>query len=134
MATEFKRATMGDVPTTALPNTSNANSDLYTVPANCDTVVIGLLLTNISAGAIIADVLIEGQSGQGDDVFLLKNADIPYGSALEVISGKVVLANTRYGKNLFCTVVRSRNIVGCQFHPERSGQVGLKILENFLQI
>ena len=97
MATEFKRATMGDVPTTALPNTSNANSDLYTVPANCDTVVIGLLLTNISAGAIVADVLIEGQSGQGDDVYLLKNADIPYGSALEVISGKVVLANTGSG-------------------------------------
>tara|TARA_R110002020_G_C15886673_1_gene739686 strand:- start:35 stop:406 length:372 start_codon:yes stop_codon:yes gene_type:complete len=97
MATEFKRATMGDVPTTALPNTSNANSDLYTVPANCDTVVIGLLLTNISAGAVIADVLIEGQSGQGDDVFLLKNADIPYGAALEVITGKIVLANTGSG-------------------------------------
>ena len=97
MATEFKRATMGDVPTTALPNTSNANSDLYTVPANCDTVVIGLLLTNISAGAVVVDVLIEGQSGQGDDVFLLKNADIPYGAALEVITGKVVLANTVSG-------------------------------------
>ena len=97
MATEFKRATMGDIPTTALPNTSNANSDLYTVPANCDTVVIGLLLTNISAGAVVVDVLIEGQSGQGDDVFLLKNADIPYGAALEVITGKVVLANTGSG-------------------------------------
>ena len=94
MATEFKRATMGDAPTTALPNTANANSDLYTVPANCDTVVIGLLLTNISGGAIVVDVLIEGQSGQGDDVYLVKNADVPYGSALEVISGKVVLANT----------------------------------------
>ena len=97
MATEFKRKSMGDVPTTALPNTSNANSDLYTVPANCDTVVIGLLLTNISAGAIIADVLIEVQSGQGEDTFLLKNADIPYGAALEVITGKVVLANTGSG-------------------------------------
>lgn len=97
MATEFKRKTMGDVPTTALPNTSNANSDLYTVPANCDTVVIGLLLTNISAGAIVADVLIEVQSGQGDNIYLLKNANIPYGSALEVISGKVVVANTGSG-------------------------------------
>ena len=97
MATEFKRLTMGDVPNTALPNTANANSDLYTVPANCDTVIIGLLLTNISGGVIVVDVLIEGQSGQGDDVFLLKNANIPYGSALEVISGKVVVANTGSG-------------------------------------
>ena len=97
MATEFKRVTMGDVPNTALPNTTNANSDLYTVPANCDTVVIGLLLTNISAASIVVDALIEVQSGQGEDVFLLKNANVPYGSSLEVISGKVVLANTGSG-------------------------------------
>jgi len=97
MATEFKRRTMGDVPNTALPNTSDGTSDLYTVPSNCDTVIIGLLLTNISAGAIVADALIEVQSGQGEDVFLLKNANIPYGSALEVISGKVIVANTGSG-------------------------------------
>ena len=97
MATEFKRATMADVVTTALPNTSNTNSDLYTVPANCDTVIIGLLLTNKSGASVVADVLIEVQSGQGEDVFLLKNANIPYGSALEVISGKVIVANTGSG-------------------------------------
>jgi len=97
MATEFKRKTMGDVPNTALPNTSDGTSDLYTVPSNCDTVIIGLLLTNISAGAIVVDALIEVQSGQGEDVFLIKNADIPFGSALEVISGKVIVANTGSG-------------------------------------
>jgi len=97
MATEFKRKTMGDVPNTALPNTSDGTSDLYTVPSNCDTVIIGLLLTNISAGSIVVDALIEVQSGQGEDVFLIKNADIPYGSALEVISGKVIVANTGSG-------------------------------------
>tara|TARA_R110000824_G_scaffold128979_1_gene290110 strand:+ start:785 stop:1156 length:372 start_codon:yes stop_codon:yes gene_type:complete len=97
MATEFKRKTMGDVPTTTLPNTTNANSDLYTVPANCDSVIIGLLLTNISAGVIVVDALIEVQSGQGEDVFIVKNANIPYGSALEIISGKVIVANTGSG-------------------------------------
>jgi len=97
MATEFKRKTMGDVPNTALPNTSDGTSDLYTVPSNCDTVIIGLLLTNISAGSIVVDALIEVQSGQGEDVFLLKNADLPYGSSLEVISGKVIVVNTGSG-------------------------------------
>ena len=97
MATEFKRATMADVITTALPNTSNANSDLYTVPANCDTVIIGLLLTNKSGASIVADVLIEVQSGQGEDVYLVQGAQVPVGSALEVISGKVVVANTGSG-------------------------------------
>ena len=97
MATEFKRSTMADVVTTALPNTSNANSDLYAVPANCDTVIIGLLLTNKSGSSIVADVMIEVQSGQGEDVYLIKGAQVPVGSALEVISGKVVVANTGSG-------------------------------------
>jgi len=94
MATEFKRSTMADVVTTALPNTSNANSDLYTVPVNCDTVIIGLLLTNKSGASVVADVMIEVQSGQGENVYLIKGAQVPVGSALEVISGKVVVANT----------------------------------------
>ena len=97
MATEFKRATMADVVTTALPNTSNANSDLYVVPSNCDTVIIGLLLTNKSGASIVADVMIEVQSGQGENVYLIKGAQVPVGSALEVISGKVVVANTGSG-------------------------------------
>jgi hypothetical protein len=97
MATEFLRKTMADVITTALPNAANANSDLYTVPANCDTVIIGLLLTNKSGSSIVADVMIEVQSGQGENVYLVKGAQVPVGSALEVISGKVVLANTGSG-------------------------------------
>ena len=97
MATEFKRATMADIVTTALPNTANANSDLYTVPANCDTVVIGMLLTNKSGQSVNADAMIEVQSGQGENVYLIKGVQIPSGSALEVISGKVVVANTGGG-------------------------------------
>ncbi len=44
---------------------------------------------------------------------------------------KTRLAVTRYGRDEFCSVIRQKNIVGCQFHPERSGDFGLKILENF---
>ena len=55
MATEFKRVTMADVPTTALPNTTNANSDLYRPAATVDTVVIGMLLTNKSGASVVAE-------------------------------------------------------------------------------
>jgi len=97
MATEFKRATMADVPTTALPNTANTNSDLYTVPSNCDTVVIGMLLTNKSGQSVNADAMIEVQSGQGENVYLVKGVQVPSGAALEIIVGKVVVANTGSG-------------------------------------
>ena len=44
------------------------------------------------------------------------------------------VAQTNYGHNSFCSVVQKQNIIGCQFHPERSGTQGLKILEKFIQL
>lgn len=43
------------------------------------------------------------------------------------------IANTEYGGNLLTAVIQKENITGCQFHPEKSGLVGLKIIENFLK-
>lgn len=42
------------------------------------------------------------------------------------------IAVTRYGNTTYTSVIQRENIVGCQFHPERSGEVGLKILQNFI--
>lgn len=43
-----------------------------------------------------------------------------------------VLAETNYGRDTFCSVLMKDNLVGCQFHPERSGKVGLGILKSFI--
>jgi len=45
---------------------------------------------------------------------------------------KYVTALTEYGENQFCSILKKGNIMGCQFHPELSGAIGLKILKNFL--
>lgn len=42
------------------------------------------------------------------------------------------LANCIYGGHKVCAVVAKENITGCQFHPEKSGQVGLNLLQQFL--
>lgn len=44
------------------------------------------------------------------------------------------LALTNYGTSEFCSVVYKDQIWGCQFHPEKSGQVGLKIIGNFIKM
>ena len=44
------------------------------------------------------------------------------------------LAATEYGGRTFCSAVRKGRVFGCQFHPEKSGPVGLKILANFLAL
>lgn len=43
------------------------------------------------------------------------------------------LATTTHGAR-FSAIVKQRNIYGCQFHPERSGKTGAKILKNFLDL
>ena len=44
-----------------------------------------------------------------------------------------VIATTDYGSSLTAAVARD-NVYGCQFHPEKSGEVGLKILKAFCDI
>lgn len=45
---------------------------------------------------------------------------------------KAILATTTYGGYRFCSAVKINNIYGCQFHPEKSGRVGLSIIEKFI--
>lgn len=45
-----------------------------------------------------------------------------------------ILSYTNYGGYQFCSAIKSGNIYGCQFHPEKSGRIGLLILKNFLNI
>ena len=44
------------------------------------------------------------------------------------------LADTCYGGRGVCAVAAHGSVVGCQFHPEKSGPVGLSILSQFINI
>ena len=44
-----------------------------------------------------------------------------------------VAATAEYGEEL-TAIVQKDNIYGCQFHPEKSGKTGLKILKNFCEV
>ena len=43
------------------------------------------------------------------------------------------IAYTEYGFELPASVEKG-NVFGCQFHPEKSGPAGLKVLENFVEV
>ena len=44
-----------------------------------------------------------------------------------------VMGTTDYGTN-FASVIRKKNFYGVQFHPEKSGEIGLKLLNNFCKL
>ena len=63
---------------------------------------------------------------EGDFVYFVHSY---YGANCE----ESVIATSEYGANLTAAVA-SKNVYGCQFHPEKSGDVGLKILKAFCEI
>ena len=46
---------------------------------------------------------------------------------------KVISATTDYSSNIVCSVEKE-NIFGTQFHPEKSDRIGLKIIDNFINL
>ncbi len=52
---------------------------------------------------------------------------------LRADEGEIVKATTEYGVQIHASVEKG-NVFACQFHPEKSSDVGLQILKNFVEI
>jgi glutamine amidotransferase len=44
------------------------------------------------------------------------------------------IADCHYGRWPISAAIGRENVVGCQFHPEKSGEVGLNVLRSFLEL
>ena len=51
----------------------------------------------------------------------------------EPASENIVIGKTKYGLE-FCSAIAHDNLIATQFHLEKSGRVGLKMLNNFLEL
>ena len=45
-----------------------------------------------------------------------------------------IAATSVYEDNVIPSIVANRNIIGCQFHPEKSGAIGLRIIKRFINV
>lgn len=45
-----------------------------------------------------------------------------------------LISEIKYDHLFISAIVKKNNIYGCQFHPEKSGDAGLKIINNFLKL
>jgi len=95
MANDFKRFTFPSVTT----STGSSASAVYSVPAGAgssalESIIIGITLSNKTSTGVTASVFLDHLSGSGSDVFIVKDATIPAGSSLEIMSGnKIVVQN-----------------------------------------
>ena len=90
MANTFKLKTKSGVNGAAL-------STVYTVPSSTTAVIIGLTISNIKGQSITTDAQIVTASSSGenaDDVYIIKDAPLPAGSSLEVMSGNKIILQT----------------------------------------
>ena len=101
---------------------------LGAIPGNVDKLhsAPGLPVPHMGWNQLVqmkADPLLDGVSAL-DYVYFVHSYAVPAGS--------FTVASTDYGSN-FTAVARRDNFCGTQFHPERSGVVGARILANFLK-
>ena len=68
---------------------SSGISTIYTTPSSTTAVLVGLTLANTSSNSITATVTLT--NNDGDNVTLLKDAPVPTGSSLEMMSGNKVV-------------------------------------------
>tara|TARA_Y100000592_G_scaffold99190_1_gene174364 strand:+ start:1173 stop:1514 length:342 start_codon:yes stop_codon:yes gene_type:complete len=86
MANTFKIDTKSSVVTDAH---TSSNANVLTAGGSATLVLLSILVSNKTGASTDADVFLVTSSG--DDVFLLRNAPIPAGSSLEIISGSKII-------------------------------------------
>ena len=86
MANTFKIDTKSSV---SNAGTGSASTNVVTAGGSATLVLLSCLVSNKTATSVQVDVFLV--TNTGDDVFLIKDAPIPAGSALEIISGSKII-------------------------------------------
>jgi hypothetical protein len=90
MANTFTKTTKASLSTNDV--TSSATTNVVTVVGGATLVILSALISNKTGSSANANVYLLPASG--DAVFLIKNAPVPAGSTLEIISGNKLIVNS----------------------------------------
>ena len=93
-----------------MPASSGTPEDLYTTPGSTSTVVLGIMVANVHSSQVTASVKLVSDTSSGGraatntTTFLVKDAPIPVGSSLELLSGNKVVLETTDKIQIDCSV------------------------------
>lgn len=74
----------------------------------------------------VGDILVDGIDRSGDFYFV-------HSYCVITDDENIIYGKSYYGNCEFISVLRSDNIMATQFHPEKSGANGIKLISNFLK-
>ena len=99
-----------------MPASSGTPEDLYTCPGSTTTIILGMVLANVHTSQVTTSVkLVSTTSGGGrtetnTTTFLLKDAPLPVGSSLEILSGNKVVLETTDKIQIDCSVADKASV------------------------
>jgi len=74
-----------------MPSSAGTPDTLYTVPGSTTTVVIGLTLANVHTAQVTVSVTVIDSSNSNETSHVIKDAPIPVGSSIEIMSGNKII-------------------------------------------
>jgi len=86
MANTFKIDTKSSLVTDAV---SNSTTNVLSAGASATVILLSVLVSNKTGASANVDVYLV--TNTGDDVYLIRNAPVPAGSSLELISGSKII-------------------------------------------
>jgi len=86
MANTFKIETKSDLVTTAITDSA---TNVLTAGSSATLVLLSILVSNKTGTSADVDVFLV--TNTGDDVYIIRNAPVPTGSSLEIISGSKII-------------------------------------------
>jgi hypothetical protein len=99
-----------------MPASSGTPEDLYTTPSSTNTIILGMVLANVHTSQVTTSVkLVSDTSGGGrtatnTTTFLLKDAPIPVGGSIEILSGNKVVLETTDKIQIDCSVTDKTSV------------------------
>ena len=99
-----------------MPASSGTPEVLYTCPGSTTTIILGMVLANVHTSQVTVSVkLVSTTSGGGrtatnTTTFLLKDAPLPVGSSLEILSGNKVVLEASDKIQIDCSVADKASI------------------------
>ena len=74
-----------------MPSSAGTPDTLYTVPSSTTTVIIGLTLANVHTAQVTASVTVIDSDNSNETSHVIKDAPIPVGGSLEIMSGNKII-------------------------------------------